>query len=277
MRSGRGFTLIELLVVIAIIAILAAILFPVFAQARESARQTTCASNMNQLGRVILMYETDNEQTLPMNRVVLGPGGTGLPDAARRTWASLVSPYVKNKDVFFCPNAPKPPTEVNLDNWAQRGWLSGGYNTHIAGWYWGGGGLPSGEQTIMVPNIATIREVAQFVLLADTASGRSPQEGGNCFGFSADNNSYGGCEGTPEFRQVIQGLTRSATAGYAPIMARHRGGLNLTFADGHTKWHRLEAVIPNPRLFPSGGCSNPEELRDFNTAKTRWLIWNRCL
>jgi len=45
----------------------------------------------------------------------------------------------------------------------------------------------------------------------------------------------------------------------------------------HTKWFRLEAVIPNPRLFPPGGCSNNEELRDFNTANTRWLIWNRCL
>ncbi|MFN7015667.1 MAG: DUF1559 domain-containing protein [Fimbriimonadales bacterium] len=266
-----------MLVVIAIIAILAAILFPVFAQARESARQTTCASNMNQLSRAISMYAADHEQTLPMNRVVLGPGGTGLPDAARRTWASLINPYVKNKEVFFCPNAEKPPAEINLDNWAQRGWLSVGYNPHIAGWYWIGGDLPSGEHTIMVPNLAMIREAAQFVLLADTANGRSPQEGGNCFGFSADNNSYGGCEGTPQFRQVIQGLARSGTAGFAPIVARHRGGLNLTFADGHTKWFRLEAVIPNPHLFPPGGCTYNEELRDFNTANTRWLIWNRCL
>ncbi|MCS6918991.1 MAG: DUF1559 domain-containing protein [Fimbriimonadales bacterium] len=277
MRSGRGFTLIELLVVIAIIAILAAILFPVFAQARESARQTTCASNMNQLGKAILMYATDNEQVLPANRVVLGPGGTPLPDASRRTWATLVDPYVKNKEVFFCPNAEKPPADFRLDDWAMRGWLSVGYNTHIAGWYWIGGGLPSGEQTIMLPSLATIREAARFVLLADTANGRSPQQNGNCFGFSADNNSYGGCEGAPQFRQVIQGLARSGTAGFAPIMARHRGGLNLTFADGHVKWFRLEAVIPNPRLFPSGGCSSPEELRDFNTANTRWLIWNRCL
>ncbi|MCS6923098.1 MAG: DUF1559 domain-containing protein, partial [Fimbriimonadales bacterium] len=124
MRSGRGFTLIELLVVIAIIAILAAILFPVFAQARESARQTTCASNMNQLSKAISLYAADHEQTLPMNRVVLGPGGTGLPDAARRTWAVLISPYVKTRDVFFCPNAEKPPADFNLNDWAMRGWLS---------------------------------------------------------------------------------------------------------------------------------------------------------
>jgi prepilin-type N-terminal cleavage/methylation domain-containing protein len=195
MRYGRGFTLIELLVVIAIIAILAAILFPVFAQARESARQTTCASNMNQLAKAISMYAADHEQTLPMNRVVLGPGGGGLPNELRRTWAMLIDPYVKNKDVYFCPNAEKPPADFNLNDWAARGWLSVGYNTHIAGWYWIGGDLPSGEHTIMVPNFAMIREAAQFVLLADTANGRSPQQGGNCFGFSADNNSYGGCEG----------------------------------------------------------------------------------
>ena len=277
MRYGRGFTLIELLVVIAIIAILAAILFPVFAQARESARQTTCASNMNQLAKAISMYAADHEQTLPMNRVVLGPGGGGLPNELRRTWAMLIDPYVKNKDVYFCPNAEKPPADFNLNDWAARGWLSIGYNTHIAGWYWIGGDLPSGEHTIMVPNFAMIREASQFVLLADTANGRSPQQGGNCFGFSADNNSYGGCEGTAQFRQVIHGLARSGTAGFAPIMARHRGGLNLTFADLHTKWFRLEAVIPNPRLFPPGGCLRNEELRDFNTANTRWLIWNRCL
>ncbi|MCX7687267.1 MAG: prepilin-type N-terminal cleavage/methylation domain-containing protein [Fimbriimonadales bacterium] len=134
MRYGRGFTLIELLVVIAIIAILAAILFPVFAQARESARQSTCGSNMSQLSRAIAMYAADNEQTLPMNRVVLGPGGGVLPDPLKRTWASLVSPYVKNKDVFFCPSGEKPPAEINLDDWAQRGWIALGYNTHIAGW-----------------------------------------------------------------------------------------------------------------------------------------------
>ncbi|GIV14306.1 MAG: hypothetical protein KatS3mg021_2588 [Fimbriimonadales bacterium] len=277
MRYGRGFTLIELLVVIAIIAILAAILFPVFAQARESARQSTCGSNMSQLSRAIAMYAADNEQTLPMNRVVLGPGGGVLPDPLKRTWASLVSPYVKNKDVFFCPSGEKPPAEINLDDWAQRGWIALGYNTHIAGWYWIGGDLPSGEHTIMVPNLAMLKEAAQFVLLAETANGRSPQQGGNCFGFSADNNSFGGCEGTPQFRQVITGLARSGTAGYAPILARHRGGLNLGFADGHVKWFRLDAVIPNRSLFPPGGCSYPEELRDFNAAKTRWLIWNRCL
>ena len=73
MRNRRGFTLIELLVVIAIIAILAAILFPVFAQAREKARQTTCLSNMKQMGTAIMMYVQDYDEVTPANRTAGAP------------------------------------------------------------------------------------------------------------------------------------------------------------------------------------------------------------
>src|SRR5713101_5168226 len=98
MRRGRGFTLIELLVVIAIIAILAAILFPVFAQAREKARQTMCLSNVKQMALGAYMYAQDyDEQVVP--RTVIFPGmAAGLP------WQSLIAPYVKNDKVYACPN-----------------------------------------------------------------------------------------------------------------------------------------------------------------------------
>src|SRR5687768_8554940 len=88
-RARGGFTLIELLVVIAIIAILAAILFPVFAQAREKARQATCQSNMKQIMTGILMYTQDYDETLPLGSYLL-PGMTFAV-----TWQDLVEPYTK--------------------------------------------------------------------------------------------------------------------------------------------------------------------------------------
>src|SRR5438045_4624695 len=101
-RSPRlGFTLIELLVVIAIIAILAAILFPVFAQAREKARQTACLSNMKQVGLGLQMYAQDYDETLP-------PGNTvpyfADPTTPANYLGSLVA-YTKNKSIFSCPSS----------------------------------------------------------------------------------------------------------------------------------------------------------------------------
>src|SRR5438132_10932901 len=103
MRKRRGFTLIELLVVIAIIAILAAILFPVFAQARDRARMTTCISNMRQLGNAFMMYTQDYDETFPYIRFH-GNGATkGLSTI---TWKNAIRPYVKSLDVFACPSNP---------------------------------------------------------------------------------------------------------------------------------------------------------------------------
>ena len=96
-RRRGAFTLIELLVVIAIIAILAAILFPVFAQAREKARQTQCLSNTKQLGLGISQYIQDYDETLPM-------GGWTDPSGSVDRWFEMVYPYVRNVGVFVCPS-----------------------------------------------------------------------------------------------------------------------------------------------------------------------------
>src|SRR5215218_3224774 len=111
-RRRRGFTLIELLVVIAIIAILAAILFPVFAQAREKARQATCLSNCKQIGLASNMYVQDYDETFPGHNWPSGEGVHKLPDG--RTfqghvgWPLLFYPYVKNLSVFTCPSDANP-------------------------------------------------------------------------------------------------------------------------------------------------------------------------
>lgn len=99
-RSRRAFTLIELLVVITIITILAAILFPVFAQAREKARQTQCASNTRQIGIGILMYIQDYDETLAPIAIPSADGNGIL-------WPELVQPYIKNNQIRLCPSDAK--------------------------------------------------------------------------------------------------------------------------------------------------------------------------
>ncbi len=97
--KGKGFTLIELLVVIAIIAILAAVLFPVFASARKKAHQTACLSNCKQIGTALVMYSTDYEDVLPDN----GYASYGVYQTPERWFSNQLMPYVKNAKVWDCP------------------------------------------------------------------------------------------------------------------------------------------------------------------------------
>jgi prepilin-type N-terminal cleavage/methylation domain-containing protein/prepilin-type processing-associated H-X9-DG protein len=121
----KGFTLIELLVVIAIIAILAAILFPVFAQAREKARQTACLSNLKQIGLATLQYNEDYDEMFYAHRYNL-TGGAQNPllsqypqisgkAASREFWISVLQPYTKSYDVFKCPDNPNAWVGANTD------------------------------------------------------------------------------------------------------------------------------------------------------------------
>jgi len=98
----RGFTLIELLVVIAIIAILAAILFPVFARAREKARQTSCLSNVKEIALASLMYAQDYDECPPGQLM-------GRPAGGYYTWCDIVQPYCKNEQIFVCPSSKPWP------------------------------------------------------------------------------------------------------------------------------------------------------------------------
>jgi prepilin-type N-terminal cleavage/methylation domain-containing protein/prepilin-type processing-associated H-X9-DG protein len=96
-RNASAFTLIELLVVIAILALLAAVIFPVYAQAREKGRQTVCVSNTRQIANAVLMYAQDFEETLP-------PVAYETATGDDVTWPELLNPYVKNEGVYLCPS-----------------------------------------------------------------------------------------------------------------------------------------------------------------------------
>ena len=101
--SKRGFTLIELLVVIAIIAILAAILFPVFARAREKARQTSCLSNIKELGLACLMYVQDYDERFPRYGGYRSFAELSVP-TGHTYWFRVTAPYIKNAQIFSCPS-----------------------------------------------------------------------------------------------------------------------------------------------------------------------------
>jgi prepilin-type N-terminal cleavage/methylation domain-containing protein len=133
MKHRRGFTLIELLVVIAIIAILAAILFPVFAQAREKARQTTCLSNLKQIGLAFKMYVQDFDERWPQCDPIgccsNGQNNSDGMDFGYNGWISnAIRPYTKDQAIYICPDVQ-------------------GYYTFTDPWSNGGGPLKDGSQT----------------------------------------------------------------------------------------------------------------------------------
>jgi prepilin-type N-terminal cleavage/methylation domain-containing protein/prepilin-type processing-associated H-X9-DG protein len=113
--ARRAFTLIELLVVIAIIAILAAILFPVFAQAREKARQTSCSSNLKQIGTALMMYSSDYDEQMPPSQLP----STG----ANVSWPTMLYTYVKNEQVFVCPSGEPALKTVQLSPTTSRAYV----------------------------------------------------------------------------------------------------------------------------------------------------------
>jgi prepilin-type N-terminal cleavage/methylation domain-containing protein/prepilin-type processing-associated H-X9-DG protein len=232
-----GFTLIELLVVIAIIAILAAILFPVFAQAREKARQTACLSNAKQIALGCRMYAQDYDDVNVPERLLL-KGGNLI------SFRALLQPYVKNKRVFVCPSA------ANLDSFAAFNWEAIGYdhgkgmpgNRHLTSGYgmnrvhWETGAPnPSTGDNYGVPD-ASVTNPAECIFIEDTISGVSEKEGfDGWYSVYYQKNTPGYVRGTttnPQFPAKT-----NDQGGY-----RHNGGATYIFIDGHAHWYRPEQI-----------------------------------
>jgi prepilin-type N-terminal cleavage/methylation domain-containing protein/prepilin-type processing-associated H-X9-DG protein len=190
MRRGRGFTLIELLVVIAIIAILAAILFPVFARAREKARQASCQSNQKQNALGLLMYAADYDGRIMSPRQGKGDGSCG--NAPYRTWKVVLQPYVKNQQMFSCPSFEETG-EVGWGGLAPGGDFPSTYGLNNR--FCGCCGLRRWAK------LDNITEPAQMIMvgesrIADTDPWCHWQDNGNCFRVPHNGmTNYGFCDG----------------------------------------------------------------------------------
>ena len=245
----RGFTLIELLVVIAIIAILAAILFPVFARAREQARKTSCLSNLKQIGAAILMYAQDYEEQLP--RTAVGACGN---IATSYGWADLIMPYVKNDKVFDCPtsivrmrlntsiNPPRFYRSIggspnNPNDCTTNGPIPGGnrtdYNYAVNAFSVSGQSAANGfagPWNTNILSLAAIPSPANVAGICDSR-GASPAIASGGAGAWTLNDVEG----------QVDGRRHVGNTGVNPINA-----LNIMYMDGHAKFTNLAKSVARP-------------------------------
>ncbi len=208
----KGFTLIELLVVIAIIAILAAILFPVFARARENARRTSCSSNLKQISLGILQYTQDYDEKFPRSIVITTVAN--VTPTNPYGWADAIQPYVKSVQLFQCPSETEGPTDDPTDT-------APGYTD-----YWYNYQLTAVSQSAVV-------SASQTVMNGD-GNGNSAQ-----YAFNGCNSSATGAPGVCSAAQIT---AKIATMTTTEALGRHLDGANYAFVDGHVKWLKASAI-----------------------------------
>lgn len=259
MKSFKGFTLIELLVVIAIIAILAAILFPVFAQAREKARQSSCLSDMKQINLATLQYVQDNDEYYPIGNSLWDTDGNWI-GRGQSNWAAAIAPYVKANGVFACPDDTLGNT-FSPNSWEglRVSFAANGLQTP-----WPHGDECRGlmcQQTTGNPSVsmAKVNQPASVIAFAEV--------------YSSDLNTAGlGFNGSSWFNNIITGIpyytslmppnqTANPSAAYpnglnGAVSAHHAGMANFAFADGHAKAMRPEKTVPNNTYTPSAWWNN---------------------
>jgi prepilin-type N-terminal cleavage/methylation domain-containing protein/prepilin-type processing-associated H-X9-DG protein len=215
LRTRHAFTLIELLVVIAIIAILSAILFPVFAQVREKARAINCLSNMKQIATAVNMYVQDNDERLFFR------GGSAKSVMRNNTpnslaafrWWNLLMPYIKSNGIFVCPSDPEPTLspDVNGNNVILRSYIA---NT--------------------APEDLTLAQVdkpTDTIVVTE----------------KTDTIGIPPAPNTSSWIGVFNGemSKNPATNGAA---TRHQGGMNCSFLDGHARWLTLDSILASRDL-----------------------------
>lgn len=248
-RFRAAFTLIELLVVIAIIAILAAILFPVFTQAREKARQAACLSNQKQIGLGLMQYAQDYDETLPIESYGAYLG-LAVNDAGSPKWMDLIYPYVKNTEVFTCKTAQafdnttrdyhryiyQPPTPTWVRPTYNYGSyvLNGAYYNEPATTAFG----PSGRA------LAEIPDSSGTIFATETGAPNVNRNAVLTWRYYQVN---------PTLDKTTRPASLKTNQGIVSYMW-HLEGTNSVFCDGHAKWLKGEQLI---QTHPSGPKNVP--------------------
>ena len=228
-----GFTLIELLFVIAIIAILAAILFPVFAQAREKARQTACLSNLKQVGLAATMYAQDYDETFPNTEF-----GGNIDDAHEYYWGDMLYPYTKNWQILQCSSADQKITfKTGVTTYSQQWAYNYGINDIIAANCVTADDPACRHIGVAGHTMAAVNAPASTILVADNLpSDVDTGDGDNMIlghGRHEINWQWGQRDAT---RLSIGGKSQD---GYP----RHSDGFVYVLADGHSKWRKREKKV----------------------------------
>lgn len=281
----HGFTLIELLVVIAIIAILAAILFPVFAQAREKARQTSCLSNCKQIGLGITMYVNDWDETFPRMDDCIDTPIPWKPDAVGCTnpygrrvnhfkWQYWVWLYIKNIDIFFCPSrsietpdgreAWERHAEIRDRGYALALHITGATHTYRQN-------PPDFRNSFLGGTMAGVQRPAETMLIMESERQALP-----AFLYRPTQQSPFRIAYPLAHREVLEGtLTPGRDRRVNRRWAPHMEGFNLVYVDGHAKWMSVrEFLAKSPPLRdyqPDPGVrALPSQMGWSATAQPEW-------
>ncbi|RZA22846.1 MAG: DUF1559 domain-containing protein [Proteobacteria bacterium] len=252
-QRQRAFTLIELLVVIAIIAILAAILFPVFGRARENARRSSCQSNLKQLGLAFLQYSQDYDERLPVG---MGGGGSPNPPFQGIGWGGDINPYIKSNQIYICASDTTgytgPGGSIPV-SYAYNRSLVFENGTAYAG--------PKGQ-------IAGFNAVSKTVLLCESRNCWAVVSPIANVSYSGDGETYspgingvwdpqGNANGTNiEFVTGPLGNRARASGSYiaGDTVGRHLEGSNYLMVDGHVKWFRGSQVSSGFNALAAGNA-----------------------